>query len=109
MRALYEVRPEFCHTRGTIAQGGFVTSWLDSSMAQSIMRDSNFEHSIATLELKVNFIKAVGPGLVMTEAHVIRRGKRVAFLEAKLFSADGSDLLSTASSTGLIVPFPLHE
>jgi acyl-CoA thioesterase len=109
LRALYEVRPEFCHTRGTIAQGGFVTSWLDSSMAHAVMRDSSFEHNIATLELKVSFMKAVSPGMVMTEARVVRRGQRVAFLEARLLTADQSTLLATASSTGLIIPLVAEE
>lgn len=104
LRALYEVRPEFCHSGGTIAQGGFVTAWLDASMAQATMRDTNFESNIATLELKVSFLKAVPPGDVLAEGRVLRRGRRVVFLEASLFNADGTDLLATATSTGLIVP-----
>ncbi len=109
LRALFEVRPEFCHTRGTIAQGGFVTAWLDASMAQAMMRDTHFESNVATLELKVSFLKAVGQGEVLTEARVIKRGRRVAFMEASLFSADGAELLATATSTGLVVPFVTEE
>ena len=109
LRALYEVRPEFCHTRGTIAQGGFVTAWLDSSMAQALMRDTDFKENIATLELKVSFLKAVGPGEVLTQARVLKRGRRVAFLEAQLFSADGKEVLAAATSTGLIIPFVSEE
>ena len=126
LRALYEVRPEFCHSGGTIAQGGFVTAWLDASMAQATMRDTNFESNIATLELKVfgadqteveddatwainpySFIHgfiAWGDGEVLAEGRVLRRGRRVVFLEASLFNADGTELLATATSTGLIVP-----
>ena len=102
LRALYEVRPEFCHSGGTIAQGGFVTAWLDASMAQATMRDTNFESNIATLELKVSFLKAVPPGEVLAEGRVLRRGRRVVFLEASLFNADGTELLATATSTGQI-------
>jgi len=104
-RILFEVRPEFCHTNGTIAQGGFVTAWLDAAMANAMIRDSNTELNIATLELKVTFIKAVPPGEVIAEGRVIRRGRRVAFLEAKLTDTAGSELLATASSTGLVIPF----
>lgn len=107
--AVYEVRPEFCHTRGTIAQGGFVTAWLDSSMAQALMRDTEFRENIATLELKVSFLKAAGPGEVLTQARVLKRGRRVAFLEAQLFSADGKEVLATATSTGLIIPLVSEE
>ncbi|MFZ9624501.1 MAG: PaaI family thioesterase [Burkholderiaceae bacterium] len=109
LRAVFEVRPEFCHSGGTIAQGGFVTAWLDASMAQATMRDTNFESNIATLELKVSFLKAVPPGDVLAEGRVLRRGRRVVFLEASLFNADGTELLATASSTGLIVPLVLDK
>jgi len=109
LRAMFEVRPEFCHSGGTIAQGGFVTAWLDASMAQATMRDTGFESNIATLELKVSFLKAVPPGDVLAEGRVLRRGRRVAFLEASLFNAAGTDLLATATSTGLIVPLVLEK
>jgi uncharacterized protein (TIGR00369 family) len=109
LRAVFEVRPEFCHSGGTIAQGGFVTAWLDASMAQATMRDTNFESNIATLEIKVSFLKAVPPGDVLAEGRVLRRGRRVVFLEASLFNADGTELLATASSSGLIVPLVLDK
>jgi len=104
LQAIFEVRPEFCHSGGTIAQGGFVTAWLDASMAQATMRDTQFESNIATLELKVSFLKSVAPGEVLAEGRVLRRGKRVVFLEGRLFDASGTELLATATSTGLIVP-----
>lgn len=109
LRAMFEVRPEFCHSGGTIAQGGFVTAWLDASMAQATMRDTGFESNIATLELKVSFLKAVPPGEVLAEGRVLRRGKRVVFLEASLFNAAGTELFATATSTGLIVPLVLEK
>ena len=109
LRAIFEARPEFCHSGGTIAQGGFITAWLDASMAQAIMRDTQFQSNIATLELKVSFLKAVPPGEVLAEGRVLRRGKRVVFLEGSLFNLDGTELLATATSTGLIVPLVLDK
>ena len=108
LRAVFEVRPEFCHSNGAIAQGGFVTAWLDASMAQATIRDTEYESNIATLELKVSFIKSVPQGEVIAEGRVLKRGRRVVFLEGSLFDRTGSDLLATATSTGLIVPF-VHE
>jgi acyl-coenzyme A thioesterase PaaI-like protein len=57
----------------------------------------------------VSFLKAVPPGDVLAEGRVLRRGRRVVFLEASLFNADGTELLATASSTGLIVPLVLDK
>lgn len=109
LRAIFEVRPEFCHTRGTVAQGGFVTAWLDAAMAQAMMRDTGFEFNIATLELKVSFLRSVPPGEVLAKAHILKRGRRVAFFEAQLFDTSETELFATATSTGLVVPFVIEE
>ena len=104
VRLAYEVRPEFCHSNGRMAQGGFITAWLDHAMASAVVHDSAGEFNISSLEIKVSFLEAVAPGEVIAEGRVIRRGKRVAFLEARLFDA-GDRLLATASSSGILVPY----
>lgn len=104
VRVNYQVRPEFCHSNGTTAQGGFVTAWLDHSMACAVVHDSGGELNVASLEIKVSFLEAVRPGTVTTEARVLRRGKRVAFMEGRLLDSAGK-LLATASSSGLLVPY----
>lgn len=103
LRAGFTVRPEFCHTNGTIAQGGFITAWMDAAMAQAVMYDTDQQFSVASLEIKVSFLERVGPGEGTTEGRVIRRGKRVAFLEAELFDSQGR-LAASATSTGMLVP-----
>lgn len=105
LRASFTVRPEYCHTNGTIAQGGFITAWLDAAMAQAVVHDSDRQFSVASLEIKVSFLERVGPGPGFAEGRVIRRGKRVAFLEGELFDAQGR-LAAMATSTGMIVPLP---
>jgi len=100
----YEVRPEFCHSNGTMAQGGFITAWLDHAMASAVVHDSEGEFNISSLEIKVSFLEAVRPGVVAAEARVVRRGKRVAFLEGRLFDLS-QRLLATASSSGMLVPY----
>jgi acyl-CoA thioesterase len=104
VRLEYEVRPEFCHSNGAIAQGGFITAWLDHAMASAVVHDSAGEFNVSSLEIKVSFLEAVRPGTVTAEGRVLRRGKRVVFLEGRLF--DTSDrLLATASSSGMLVPY----
>ncbi len=102
VRAEFEVLPRFCHTDGTIAQGGFVTAWLDFSMAQAaLVRGGPQVVGVATLELKVTFLQRVGPGRVVAEGRVQRMGRRVAFLEASLHDPQGA-LLASASSTAIV-------
>ena len=101
LRAGFTVRREFCHTNGTTAQGGFVTAWLDAGMAHAVMHDSKHQLNVASLEIKVSFLQRMGPGPGTVEARVVRRGKRVAFMEAELFDSEGR-MTARASSTGLM-------
>lgn len=103
LRATFTVRPEYCHTNGTMAQGGFVAGWMDAAMAHAVIHDTSRQHSVASLDISVSFLEPVGPGEGFVEGRVIRRGKRVVFLAAELFNPKGRPA-ATATSTGLIVP-----
>ena len=102
--AAFTVRREYCHTNGTIAQGGFITAWLDAAMAHAVIHDSDDRFTVASLEIKVSFLERVGPGPGIVHGRVVRRGKRVAFLEGDLFNADGK-LAAQATSTGMLIPW----
>lgn len=103
IRAAFTARPQFCHTNGTIVQGGFVTAWLDFAMAYATMIHSHGRKTLASLEIKVSFLKRVGPGPITVEGRVLRLGGKVAFVEASLWNAAG-DLAATATSTALVIP-----
>jgi uncharacterized protein (TIGR00369 family) len=101
LQAAFTVRREYCHTNGTIAQGGFITAWLDAAMAHAVMHDSEHLQTVFSLEIKVSFYEKVGPGEGRVEGRVIKRGKRIAFLEAALYNPEGK-LAAEASSTGIL-------
>ncbi len=101
LTAAFTVRREYCHTNGTIAQGGFITAWLDAAMAHAVMHHTQQAQTIFSLEIKVSFYEKVGPGEGRVEATVVRHGKRVAFLEASLYSPEGK-LAARGTSTGLL-------
>lgn len=101
LKAAFTVRREYCHTNGTIAQGGFITAWLDAAMAHAVIHDTGHAYTVFSLEIKVSFYEKVGPGEGWVEGRVIRRGKRVAFLEASLYNAEGK-LAAEATSTGVL-------
>ncbi len=105
LRAAFMVRPEFCHSAGRVAQGGFVTAWLDAAMAHVVLLDSRGAENIASLEIKVSFIAAVAPGPVFAESHIVKKGKRIAFLEANLFDLTGK-LLASATQTAMLIAMP---
>ena len=99
----FTVRREFCHTNATIAQGGFVTGWLDMAMARAVQHATDRACNVASLEIKVTFLEPVGPGEGKVVARITRLGKRIAFLEGELFNPAGKPA-ARASSTALLVP-----
>jgi acyl-CoA thioesterase len=101
--AAFTVKREYCHTNGTIAQGGFITAWLDAAMAHAVTHDSDHAFNVASLEIKVSFLERVMPGTGTVHGRVVRRGKRVAFMEGDLYNAEGK-LAAQATSTGMLVP-----
>lgn len=101
LKAAFTVRREYCHTNGTIAQGGFITAWLDAAMAHAVMHDSGHRQTVFSLEIKVSFYEKVGPGEGRVEGRVVRRGRRVAFMEASLYNPEGK-LAAQATSTGML-------
>ena len=106
--AAFTIKREYCHTNGTIAQGGFITAWLDAAMAHAVTHDSDQVFNVASLEIKVSFLERVGPGPGIVHGRVVRRGKRVAFLEGDLYNPDGR-LAAQATSTGMLVPMTLKQ
>ena len=97
----FTAKPEFCHSGG-IVQGGFVTGWLDSAMAHAGIHARGEGTRLATLEVKVSFLRATGPGQrVRAEGWVERMGRSVAFLAARLTDEEGK-LIATASSTARV-------
>ena len=104
LSAGFSVRREYCHTNGSIAQGGFITAWLDAAMAHAVLHATNEGFTVASLEIKVSFLERVGPGEGAVKGRVVRLGKKIAFMDGELFNPDGR-LAAQATSTGMLVPY----
>lgn len=94
--------PQMCHSGG-VAQGGFVTGWIDSAMAHACIARYTTEFWIATLEVKVSFFRPATPGRVIAEGWIERAGKQTVFTEGRLLDTDGA-VLAKANSTIRLVP-----
>lgn len=101
-RLAFTCRPEMCHSGG-VAQGGFVTGWIDSAMAHACIARYTTAFWIATLEIKVSFFAPAAPGRVIAEGWIERAGKQTVFTEGRLLAEDGT-VLAKASSTIRLVP-----
>lgn len=100
----YIAETRHCHS-GNIVQGGYVTGWIDSAMAHSVMIPTDFKLSPLTLELKITFLKSANPGVVVAAAKVIKLGKSIAFVEGTLSNSNG-DLIAKGTSTNKLVQMP---
>lgn len=98
----FTCRPEMCHSGG-VAQGGFVSGWIDAAMAHACIARYTTDFWIATLEMKVSFFRPATPGDVIAEGWIERAGKQTVFTEGRLLNRDG-DVLAKASSTIRLVP-----
>jgi uncharacterized protein (TIGR00369 family) len=92
--AVFSFEPQEFHYNpiGTV-HGGVITAILDSAMGCSIHSLLPAGTGYTTLELKVNFLKAitVQSGVLKATGKVIHAGKRTALVEAQL--VDSKDMI----------------
>lgn len=86
-----------------VVQGGFLAAILDSAMgASAVTVVGERKVIVANTEMKVSFLRSAKVGDVLTcVATVLKPGRVVSFLEAKIVDQD-QRLVATASSTYLV-------
>lgn len=104
----YEVMAEMCHSGG-VAQGGFVSGWIDAAMAHAVMAKHGFDRVPISLELKVSFFAPANPGRVLAEAWIEKGGGRTIFAEGRLTTLDGKVLAKASSTITLIDAAKVRE
>ncbi len=95
---------EFMYSPLGNVHGGIITVLLDSAMGCSFHTTLPAGVGYTTLELKVNFLRAVttAAGRLRAEGRVVHAGARVATAEARLTGAGGR-LYAHATSTLLVL------
>lgn len=68
--------------------GGMLMTLADAAANIALATTFTERETIATVELTVQFLEAAGPNEVVAEGRLLRRGKRLGFVEATLY-ADG--------------------
>jgi acyl-CoA thioesterase len=103
-RFRFEIVPAFCHSQGRICQGGFLTGMVDASMAHAAIVKGRLGIAVPTLELKVSFFEAMGPGIVYAEGRVMRWGGSIGFLDGDLKDEKGRLILHSTSTIKIVRP-----
>jgi uncharacterized protein (TIGR00369 family) len=104
-RVVFELSPGEQHYNPIGAvHGGIITTVLDSAMGCAVHSTLPAGVGYTTLELKVNFVRAVTEqlGALRCEGKIINSGKRVVTVEATLTDLAGK-LYAHATSTCLIL------
>ena len=104
-RAVFTLTPaEFHYNPIGVVHGGVATTLLDSAMGCAVHSLLPAGVGYTTLELKVNFLRAMtrDTGPVRAEGSVLHAGSRTALAEARLVDAAGK-LLAHATSTCLVI------
>jgi len=91
-----------------IIHGGFLAAMLDDVMSPAGQTLLGPDEHLATLEMKVCYLRAARAGRLIGEGRVVRKGRSAIFMEGSLTAEDGL-LLATATETALIVSGPAQS
>ena len=105
-RYRFEIVPAFCHSQGKVCQGGFLTGMIDVAMANAAIARSKFACAVPTLEMKMSFLEAAGPGSVIAEGRVLRWGGSVGFLDGDIKDDKGRLIVHATSTVKIVRPRP---
>ena len=107
-RVVFQGRPAEGHLNplGSV-HGGWIATLLDSAVACSVHSMLPAGKGYTTLELKINYIRAVTPsaGPLRAEGKVVHVGGRTGIAEGRLVDARGK-LYAFATTTCLVFDFP---
>jgi uncharacterized protein (TIGR00369 family) len=94
---------EYYNPLGTV-HGGYTAALLDSCMACAIHSTLDAGYSYATVEVKINYVRAItsDTGEVRAEGKIINSGRRIATAEGRLFDSGGK-LYAHGTTTCLIL------
>ncbi len=89
--------------RSGVLHGGVVTALLDSLSGVAVASALESLTSIATLDLRIDYMRGSEPGRDLhAEARVIRLTRRIAFVQALAFHENAADPVATASAAFML-------
>lgn len=100
----FNVPEDFITPRGSV-QGGLVAGFLDEVMGWAHVWATDRKEAPLNLEINMTLLKPVMAGPLIGKGRVIKRGRRVIYLEGELRSVDGA-MLARATSTAIPTPRP---
>ena len=85
-----------------IMHGGASFGMADTAVAVALLALYGTGNALLTIEMRINYLEPIFPGVVTAEAYVLRHSRRSAYAEVDIWSAD--KLAARASTTYMIKP-----
>lgn len=86
-----------------VLHGGAITVLLDQTCGLAVMCALDEVQSIATLDLRIDYMRAARPDEpVIAEARVIKKGRTIAFVTGIAHQGDAEDPVATAAGAFMI-------
>ena len=96
------VRPDMHNGAGWFP-GGMLVAIADEAMALALYPLLEENEGIATIAESTSFIKGIRKGTLLAEARVIKKGRRVAFMEADMWADDGEKSLLSRTTASFAI------
>jgi acyl-CoA thioesterase len=96
------VRPDMHNGVGRL-QGGMLVAIADEAMALALYTLLEKDEGIATIAEATSFIRGIQEGPLLAEARVIKKGRRVAFMEADVRADDGKNTLLARTTASFAI------
>ena len=85
-----------------VMHGGASFGLADTAVAAALVSIYGGGSALLTIEMKINYLEPIFPGLVTAEAYVLRSSRRSAYAEVDIWAA--GKLAARASTTYMIKP-----
>ena len=81
--------------------GGVYCDLADIAMGFSFLTTLNKDELFTTVDLRINYLKPVSTGKLIATSKIIKRGKRLGYVECEIVNDQGK-LVAKASSTCIV-------
>ncbi|HUD53339.1 PaaI family thioesterase [Parvibaculum sp.] len=86
-----------------VIHGGVITTLLDNSCGMAVQLAMNEPTSIATLDLRIDYMKPATPGLALTaHAHCYKTTRNIAFVRGTAYHTDAEDPIAACVGTFML-------
>ena len=82
--------------------GGILCDIADAAMGISFFTTLESDETFTSVDLRITFLKQVKDGTLRASSKIIRKGKRLGYMECEIFNQD-DELVAKASSTCIIL------